>query len=113
MRPIKFRGKTFDGQIVFGSYCYENLDDIGEIHSIIDEHGEENIVDPDTVAQLVGYDANGKEVYEGDRLIEEYVDGYVKEHIACLEGMTQDPETSLFYCLPFPAPFTTLKEDES
>ena len=70
MREIKFRGKTIGGLIVFGSYYYENLDDIGEIPIIMDEHGEENVVYPESVAQLVGYDANGKEVYEGDKLID-------------------------------------------
>ena len=47
MRPIKFRGKTFDDEI-------ETLETIE--------------VEPDSVAQLVGYDEDGNEVYEGDLL---------------------------------------------
>ena len=36
-------------------------------------------VDPDTVEQFVGYDADGKEVYEGDTLIEHW-----KPYVECL-----------------------------
>lgn len=80
MRTIKFRGRVPDndkldgGKIVFGS-----LVDYGAppnnrystcprfwIHPP-DGDGDRNFpVEPDSVAQLVGYDANGKEVYEGD-----------------------------------------------
>ena len=67
MRPIKFRGRdNRTGKYVFGSYCRTSYCDLGVWHAIIDEGGEEFIVDPETVAQLVGYDVNGSEVYEGD-----------------------------------------------
>ena len=58
MRPIKFRGKTFDDKLVYGDLI----------------HVDENIfiditpVKPESVAQLVGYDDDGNEVYEGDLL---------------------------------------------
>lgn len=69
--PIKFRGK----HITTSEYIYGDL-----IH---DRHGKTRItyasdialtgyvneaVKPDSVAQLVGYDADGNEVYEGDKL---------------------------------------------
>lgn len=83
-RPIKFRGRICDenkarddqGEFVFGSYCYEDYGKrdarLGILHAIIDEGGEEFIVDADSIAQLVGYDKNGREVYEGDTLIDQF-----------------------------------------
>ena len=105
MRPIKFRGRRIDN----GEYVYGDLLTGGNEFAIINDTLRA-MVDPDTVAQLVGYDKDGKEVYEGDAVIEEYVEGESKEHVARLESMTQVPETALFYFFPFPAPFTTLKE---
>ena len=69
--PVKFRAK----HITTGEYIYGDL-----IH---DRHGETRItyasdialtgyvneaVKPGSVAQLVGYDADGNEVYEGDKV---------------------------------------------
>lgn len=111
MRPIKFRGRNIDtGEFVFG-----DLRIIGIRPHIFKEaqcyYDEELIeVDEDSVAQLVGYDANGNEVYEGDTVIEEYVSGKRQENIAHLVSMTQVPETAEFFFFPVPAPFTTLKE---
>lgn len=73
-RTIKFRGKRSDnGEFVFGSYCYEDYGKrdarLGILHAIIDEGGEEFIVDADSIAQLVGVDKNGREVYEGDKIL--------------------------------------------
>lgn len=70
MRPIKFRGRLLDGHVVYGSYYYENFSDIGEVHYIVDEHGGEYVIAPDSVAQLVGYDKNRREVYDNDTLID-------------------------------------------
>ena len=66
MRHIKFRGRDKRGNVFYGSYNQ----DMG----IIDdwEYAACHAVDDKDVAQFVGYDKNGKEVYEGDVLVDEY-----------------------------------------
>ncbi len=74
--PIKFRGQqlTADKDFVYGDliqYPY----DLPVIRVFDDEECKKGLyayddykVYPESVAQLVGYDADGKEVYEGDEL---------------------------------------------
>lgn len=60
-RTIKFRGKRVDtGEFVYGDLAHN----FGEMFV-----GNRK-VDPDSVAQLVGYDKDGREVYETDYIIE-------------------------------------------
>ena len=62
MRQIKFRGKRLDG---FG-YAY------GDLTHVEHERGTRSYVGGylvGEVAQLIGVDANGAEVYEGDTII--------------------------------------------
>lgn len=54
MRPIKFRGKNAKGENIFV-----------EFERPLKFNGET----VGNVAQLVGYDAKGNEVYEGDELV--------------------------------------------
>ncbi len=64
-RPIKFRGKRSDnGEFVYGS-------DLAQYDGyVLISNGAPRIyVDPDSIAQLVGYDKDGNEVYEGDTVI--------------------------------------------
>ena len=65
MRPIKFRARDINGKIYFGSFDEDtNTIDCWDIAETV-------VVKRDTVAQLVGYDKDGKEVYEGDIIIDE------------------------------------------
>lgn len=76
MRPIKFRGKSFKtGKLVYGDLI-QSKGATGiiatDINDVIQDAKRHNIpkgligVEPETVAQLVGYDCDGNEVYEGD-----------------------------------------------
>lgn len=61
MMFIKFRGQDyFTGELRYGFYCRNN-----EGANII-ENQHAYLVDPDSVRQLVGYDLNHREIYEGD-----------------------------------------------
>lgn len=86
MRDIKFRGRVLDsnkidgGKIVCGMLSICTLKD--KTHWIYPLDGGWGFeVDPDSVAQLIGYDSNGKEVYEGD-----IVERGGKKFIATLEA---------------------------
>lgn len=67
MREIEFRGKRVDN----GEYVYGDLVHMtgGRVGIIFDKRVAAVEVEPNSVAQLVGRDANGKKVYEGDVLI--------------------------------------------
>ena len=68
MRPIKFRGRDIET----GEFVYAELGQVSEeinpgYLTFLSDDGF-CAVETDTVAQLVGYDKNGHEVYEGDEL---------------------------------------------
>ena len=67
MRPIKFRGKDTDGIIRYGGYS-ECVIDNKLVCEIMDDIRDCYEVEPDSVAQLVGYDADGNEIYEGEKV---------------------------------------------
>ena len=70
--PIKFRAKdSFLGKTVYGDLIHYPDNHIGICPVGKDESAE---VDPDSVAQLIGYDAEGNEVYEGD-IVDAFFDG--------------------------------------
>lgn len=78
MGKIKFRGKRLaNGEWVYGDLMQFKgkpaiISSAGElIYFAVTKQGLRGIaeVEPESVAQLVGYDADGKEVYEGDVLV--------------------------------------------
>ncbi len=62
--PIKFRGKAENGEYVYGDLMQGNYDE--SAFHIKPRKKRPVYVDKNSVAQLVGYDSNGDEVYEGD-----------------------------------------------
>lgn len=73
MREILFRGKTKDGEWVFGHYLTEvgrGIDRCSDdtIHFIKDKFGTQ-IVDSETIGQFTGLtDKNGIKIFEGDKI---------------------------------------------
>lgn len=80
--PIRFRGRFWnkdeldayetdykDGNFIYGGYARMKLiDSVGEGDYIISDRGIAWLVYPNSAKQLVGYDKDGREVYEGDAL---------------------------------------------
>ena len=77
-----FRGKRKDnGKWAEGYYLCLHQDTDTDLHIIVDEHGEYNPVDPETVGEFTGLtDKNGKRIFEGD-IVE---NGYTKEKFAVI-----------------------------
>lgn len=69
--PIKFRGRCIEtGEYVFGDFKTTNHLEPNQalITSTDITRANAWVVDADSVAQLCGYDADGNEVYEGDKV---------------------------------------------
>lgn len=62
MRQIKFRGYFPSSKVAY----YGDLIHVGGRTFITQGDNGRVEVDPDSVAQFVGLDSNGREVYEGD-----------------------------------------------
>ena len=73
MRKIKFRWETKDGKFSFCELKVEN----GALYFSANPNSSDmfflaqNVVE-NSIAQLVGYDFEGKEVYEGDKVVDKY-----------------------------------------
>lgn len=67
MRQIKFCGKTFEWKFVYGDLIH---DEKGRTYIGNFDGGEFNLeqVEPESVRQFLGYDGEGRELYEGDIL---------------------------------------------
>lgn len=99
MKEIKFRGRReFSDEYIFGYYACHHYPTLGDFHFIVDEHGTQTSVDPESVKQLCGYDADGNEVYEDDTV---YIDkdGYYREYVAHLKGYATNPKDGCYITL--------------
>ena len=90
-RPIKFRGRVtanFEHGMHKGKLICGTLQDYGAVHIKREDWnsgywiypgGKEGSypIEPESLVQLVGYDANGNEIYEGDIVVSEYGDEIV------------------------------------
>lgn len=79
-KEIKFRGRSINsGELVYGDLVHTDTEAVniryieknfcgvaGRVVIFVKE------VEPYSVAQLIGYDADGNEVYEGDTLFDNY-----------------------------------------
>lgn len=64
MRTYKFRGKRFDnGELIYGDLSISSRPAIGNGRDWF-------LVEPESVAQFVGFDADGNEIYEGDEIVQ-------------------------------------------
>ena len=72
MRTIKFRGRAMNGDFVYGLLTKKKFRSSGEIHWAIATGnctaGETIPVNENSIAQFVGLDSAGNEVYETDLL---------------------------------------------
>ena len=64
--PIKFRGKAENGEYVYGDLMQGNYDE--SAFHIKPRKKRPVYVDKNSVAQLLGYDVDGAEIYEGDEI---------------------------------------------
>ncbi|MBR2733520.1 MAG: hypothetical protein IKD80_04625 [Selenomonadaceae bacterium] len=70
MRTIKFRGRDMNGHFVYGLLTKKKIRSSGEIRWAIATGnctaGETVPINENSIAQLVGVDSAGNEIYEGD-----------------------------------------------
>ena len=75
MRIVKFRGKRRDnGELIYGDLLhYGKYETCIRSYLFPDKNSFSTLpVDPESVAQFVGYDKNGKEIYSDDTVVNAY-----------------------------------------
>ena len=89
MRKIKFRGLTLEGKFIYGDYRHIGF--CPHIYKREQCYYEERAVEvaPESVAQLVGIDSNGKEVYEGDVIVDQHGIEYTAYLVGIADGETE------------------------
>ena len=102
MREIKFRGKTPEGKTVYGWYVPFDSAKVGVIvqrvfsdfqtytehhqgHGIMDEQGKIHAVIQESIQQFCGVDSNDNEIYEGDKIVDDYENEYIAECIPSIK----------------------------
>ena len=71
MRTIKFRGKRLDnGELIYGDILhYGKYETCIRSYLFPDKNSFSTLpVDPESVAQLIGFDKNGEEIYSDDKI---------------------------------------------
>ena len=78
MRPIKFRGREFfSKKFIFGQTIRQTDDGF-------DMWAGDDWAHCTDLVQLVGYDCDGREVYEGDFLVNDNGDGFFAELVGAV-----------------------------
>ena len=86
---VKFRGKDVNGTYVYGDLLHSDCG-VTFIHKETLPLDNRKRINPVTIAQLCGYDADGNEIYEGDKLFDE-------EHNTCVTAELYPGVHTQFY----------------
>lgn len=91
MNTIKFRGKDQRGNTFYGSYD-QNMGAIFD-----NQYAAVYAVEKNSVQQFVGFDSDGRELYDGDNVIDSHGDSYTVRLAPILEN---DKGVLIFADLP-------------